>query len=59
MLEGKVVALDAEGRPSFNALQNGGAALHFFIVDLLVLRGWDVMPGETESLADRWGRRSR
>jgi ATP-dependent DNA ligase len=41
-----VVALDAEGRPSFNTLQNygsAGAPLHFFIFDLLVLKGKEVM----------------
>ena len=38
--------LDEHGRPSFNTLQNYGSAgvpLHFFIFDLLVLRGRDVM----------------
>jgi ATP-dependent DNA ligase len=38
--------LDENGRPSFNNLQNygsAGAPLHFFIFDLLVLRGRDVM----------------
>src|ERR1700721_2000455 len=41
VLDGEVVALDEEGRPSFNALQNHGPGLpvHFFIFDLLVLRG--------------------
>src|SRR5580704_9865178 len=45
VLDGEVVALDAEGRPSFNALQNHGPGvqLHFFIFDLLILRGRDVM----------------
>jgi ATP-dependent DNA ligase len=36
---------DAEGRPSFNALQNygsTGSSLHFFIFDGLVLKGKDV-----------------
>jgi ATP-dependent DNA ligase len=39
------VALDEEGRPSFSTLQNYslGAPLHFFIFDLLVLKGRDVM----------------
>jgi ATP-dependent DNA ligase len=34
-----------KGRPSFNALQNHGPCepLHFFIFDLLILRGRDVM----------------
>jgi DNA ligase D-like protein (predicted ligase) len=46
VIDGEVVALDADGRPSFNMLQNygsGGAPLHFFIFDLLVLKGKDVM----------------
>src|SRR5579863_2948047 len=43
--DGEVVALDAEGKPSFNMLQNYGSAtapLHF-VFDLLVLSGKDVM----------------
>jgi DNA ligase D-like protein (predicted ligase) len=45
VLDGEVVALDEEGRPSFNSLQNRGHGepLHFFIFDLLILRGSDVM----------------
>jgi bifunctional non-homologous end joining protein LigD len=46
VIDGEVVALDADGRPSFNMLQNYGsdvAPLHFFIFDLLVLKGKDVM----------------
>jgi len=45
VIDGEVVALDEEGKPSFNSLQNYGAAaaLHFFIFDLLILRGRDVM----------------
>jgi bifunctional non-homologous end joining protein LigD len=46
VLDGEVVALDAEGRPSFNTLQNYGSAessLHFFIFDVLVLKGKEVM----------------
>jgi bifunctional non-homologous end joining protein LigD len=46
VIDGEVVALDAEGRPSFNMLQNygsAGAPLHFFIFDALVLKGRDVM----------------
>jgi hypothetical protein len=45
-LDGEVLALDADGRPSFNALQNygsSGASLHFFIFDVLVLNGKDVV----------------
>jgi ATP-dependent DNA ligase len=46
VLDGEVVALDENGRPSFNILQHGGAGrapLHFFIFDLLVLEARDVM----------------
>jgi ATP-dependent DNA ligase len=46
VIDGEVVALDEAGRPSFNSLQNHGSAgarLHFFIFDLLVLGGHDVM----------------
>jgi bifunctional non-homologous end joining protein LigD len=46
VIDGEVVALDAEGKPSFNTLQNYGSAapaLHFYIFDILVLEGRDVM----------------
>jgi bifunctional non-homologous end joining protein LigD len=46
VLDGEVVALDDEGRPSFNKLQNYGTAaapLHFFIFDVLILMGKNVM----------------
>jgi bifunctional non-homologous end joining protein LigD len=46
VIDGEVVALDADGKPSFNMLQNFGSAaapLHFFVFDLLRLSGRDVM----------------
>jgi ATP-dependent DNA ligase len=45
VIDGEVVALDPEGRPSFNLLQNysAGTPIHFFIFDLLVLRGRNVI----------------
>jgi bifunctional non-homologous end joining protein LigD len=46
VIDGEVVALDPEGRPSFNLLQNYGsvrAPLHFFVFDILILKGEDVM----------------
>ena len=44
VIDGEVVALDEDGRPSFNTLQNHfGVDLHYFIFDLLILRGRDVM----------------
>jgi ATP-dependent DNA ligase len=46
VVDGEVVALDAAGRPSFNALQNGGAAVFFYVFDVLILAGRNVM-GET------------
>src|SRR5579862_3413893 len=46
VIDGEIVALDPEGRPSFNTLQNyssAGAPLLFFIFDVLILKGKDVM----------------
>jgi bifunctional non-homologous end joining protein LigD len=46
IIDGEVVALDNDGKPSFNTLQNygsAGAPLHFYIFDLLILKGRDVM----------------
>jgi len=46
VIDGEVVALDADGKPSFNMLQNYGSAatpLHIFVFDLLVLSGRDLM----------------
>ena len=52
VVDGEVVALDAEGRPSFNTLQNhasAGAPLYFYIFDLLVLDGRNVMKETLEA----------
>jgi len=49
----EVVALDGSGRPSFNTLQNygsAGAPLVYYVFDLLVLEGRDIM---SEPLARR------
>jgi bifunctional non-homologous end joining protein LigD len=46
VLDGEVVALEEDGRPSFNKLQNFGSArapLHFFVFDVLILKGKNVM----------------
>src|SRR6516165_6180311 len=46
VIDGEVVALDENGKPSFNLLQNygsAGAPLHFFIFDVVILNGQDVM----------------
>jgi bifunctional non-homologous end joining protein LigD len=53
VIDGEVVALDSEGKPSFNTLQNygsSGAPLLFYIFDLLFLNGKNVMD---ESLTNR------
>ena len=42
----ELVALDASGKPSFNALQNYGSssvALNYYVFDASVLKGQDVM----------------
>ena len=49
VIDGEVVALDQDGKPSFNALQNYGSSsgpLLYYVFDLLILSGRDVM-GET------------
>src|SRR5262249_12122053 len=46
VLDGEVVALDAEGRPSFNALQNfasGQTPLLYYLFDVPILAGTDLM----------------
>ena len=46
VIDGEVVALDAGGRPSFNALQNAapsGTTIAYYVFDLMVLAGRDVM----------------
>jgi bifunctional non-homologous end joining protein LigD len=46
VIDGEVVALDEDGRPSFNLLQNFGSAgvhLVYYVFDVMVLAGKDVM----------------
>src|SRR5712691_11286909 len=45
VVDGEVVALDESGKPSFNTLQNhsAGARLHYFVFDVLILSGRDLM----------------
>jgi DNA ligase D-like protein (predicted ligase) len=46
VIDGEVIALDEEGRPSFNILQNHGssnAPVLYFVFDVMVLAGRDVM----------------
>jgi DNA ligase D-like protein (predicted ligase) len=52
VIDGEVVAIDDDGRPSFNALQNlsPGTAVVYFVFDLMVLSGRDVT---AEPLAKR------
>jgi bifunctional non-homologous end joining protein LigD len=48
VIDGELVALDDDGRPSFNALQNfsPGTAVVYYVFDVMVLEGRDVT-GET------------
>src|SRR5687767_3136547 len=46
VIDGEVIALDDDGRPSFNMLQNYGsstAPVLYFVFDLMILAGRDVM----------------
>ena len=46
VIDGEVVAFDQDGRPSFNALQNYGAApapVVYYVFDVMMLAGRDVM----------------
>src|SRR6476619_2028178 len=55
VIDGEVIALDAEGRPSFNVLQNYGASnanVLYFVFDVMVLAGRDVMREPLETRRD-------
>jgi len=58
-IDGEVVALDDSGKPSFSALQNYGSSggpLHFYVFDLLILAGRNVMDkplGERRELLEK------
>jgi ATP-dependent DNA ligase len=45
VIDGEVIALDEDGRPSFNVLQNYGSskAVVYFVFDFMMLAGQDVM----------------
>src|SRR5687767_2101101 len=46
VIDGEVIALDQDGRPSFNALQNYGSAVApvlYYVFDVMILAGRDVM----------------
>ena len=44
VIDGELVALDENGRPSFYALQNfaGSTTVLYYVFDVMVLAGWDV-----------------
>lgn len=53
VIDGEVIAVDEDGRPSFNILQNYGssaAPVLYFVFDVMILRGQNVM---RETLAAR------
>jgi len=55
VIDGELVALDHDGRPSFNALQNAGSpntSIFYYVFDVMVLAGRDV---KTETLDARRG----
>src|SRR4051812_26822105 len=46
VIDGEVVAVDDEGRPSFNLLQNYGSSqtpLFYYVFDVLIIAGQNVM----------------
>ena len=52
VIDGEVVALDEKGKPSFSLLQNygsGAAPLVFYVFDVMILSGKDVMAATLES----------
>jgi len=52
VIDGEIVALDADGRPSFNLLQNYGNStgpLVYFIFDVLMLAGQDLRKEKLET----------
>jgi len=59
VVDGEVIALDENGRPSFGALQNftPGAPLVYFVFDVLVLAGRDLTREPLDARADLLARR--
>jgi DNA ligase D-like protein (predicted ligase) len=52
VIDGEIVALDSDGRPSFNALQNyvgGATAIVYYAFDVMILKGRDIMDQPLES----------
>jgi ATP-dependent DNA ligase len=59
VIDGEIVALDDSGRPSFNLLQNYESAnvpILYYVFDVLVLSGRDVMTEPLEKRRDLLGR---
>jgi DNA ligase D-like protein (predicted ligase) len=55
VIDGEVIALGDDGRPSFNALQNGGLSstpILFYVFDVMVLAGRDVTSETLEARRD-------
>ena len=61
VIDGEIVAFDADGRPSFNALQNYASTetpIVYFVFDVLVLAGRDVRGEPLEARRELLERRS-
>ena len=61
VIDGEVIAVDEDGRPSFNILQNYGsseAPVFYFVFDVMVLAGRDVMREPLAVRRECWRRRS-
>jgi DNA ligase D-like protein (predicted ligase) len=55
VIDGEIVALDEEGRPSFNLLQNHGSThpqLYYYVFDVLIASGKDVCGQTLEARLD-------
>jgi len=55
VIDGEICALDESGRSSFNALQNygtGSATLVYYVFDVMILAGKDVMSELTNARRD-------
>jgi len=55
VIDGEIVAMDESGRPSFKALQNygsGSAVLLYYVFDVMILAGKDVMDEPTSVRRD-------
>jgi len=60
VIDGEVIALDGDGRPSFNILQNYGsskAPVLYFVFDVMILAGRDVMKEPLEARRELLERR--